>query len=150
MANYATIADGDTYFATQLFNSPWVDAPDERKTAALTQATQIINRLPFDGDKTDESQANAFPRDGDTDVPNDILVATYLIAIALLNNFNPETAIQNINTTMEGSSVHTSGRRTYDKDFISEHIRYGVPSGIAWLYLRPYLSRGNITLSRVN
>lgn len=147
MANYATVAEGDTYCGGRLNTDGWDTATEGNKTKALTQATRIIDRLRYKGSRTDTDQVNQFPRDDDTTVPDDIKNACIEIAIALLDGVDPEKEYENIRL---GSQSYGPVRSTY-KDKGYAHLVAGVPSVTAWRYLLPYLDvTFEVNLHRVN
>lgn len=148
MADYASSAEADTYFATRLNASPWDDASSGNKAKAVTHATAIIDRLNFLGEKTVSTQANQFPRNDDTTIPQDIQDACCEIAKALLDGVDPEIEIENLSMTqMQYGPAKTS----YDRSRLPEHIAHGVPSGVAWRLLKPYLRDASaVTLMRVD
>lgn len=61
-ADYITVTEGTTYFATRLYATAWTGASAGDQAKAIHMATQAINSLPFKGRKYDPDQANAFPR----------------------------------------------------------------------------------------
>lgn len=145
---YATRAEGDTYFAGKLFADAWDNATDAEKDKSLLQATRIIDRLNFKGEKTDDTQELQFPRDDDTAVPDDIKDASCEIAYALLDGVDPELEFDNLNMVSQG---YANVRSTYDRQAPAEHLVAGVPSVTAWRYLLPYLRDTRaVDLSRVN
>ena len=144
---YATVIEGDAYFATKLNADVWENADSSDKTKALEEGTRIIDRLNFAGEKADENQSEQFPRGTDTEVPEDIKFADCEIALALLDGVDPEIEFENLRMT-----VHRYGpvQSNYDKDSPPLHIVAGVPSLAAWRYLVPYLrDQRAITLHRV-
>ena len=136
MGMYGTIAGAETYFKTRLNTSAWDNAQNLDKTSALTMAAEVIDRLNFLGEKTDENQELQFPRYSDTLVPEDIKKAAYEIALALLDGVNPELEFENLNMISQG---YGNVRSTYDRSRPAEHLLAGVPSITAWRYLKPYL-----------
>jgi len=150
MTPYITEDDADTYFDEQLFTDAWDDTLESSgdRNRALIQATKIIDRLNFAGDKTSETQENEFPREEDTTVPLDIQYACAEIAIKLLDGINPDMEVENLGLVSQGiSTVKT----TYDRSFVLDYMREGIPSAQAWAYLRPYLINPNtIDISRVS
>lgn len=102
----------------------------------LAEATLIIDRLNLKGEKTSSTQLREFPRDDDVSVPDDIKMATALITAALLDGADPQ---KDLESAMMGSFAIGNVRTTYDRTNIPEHILAGVPSALAWKYLRPYL-----------
>jgi len=174
---YSTVADANTYFDGRLYSTVWSAASTPDKTKAMEQATRIIDRLNFAGEKhaahlvrfsltgrndfeisltlaqqalvldAGLTQATEFPRGDDTTVPEDIFLACYEIAIALLDGVNPDEEFNDLGVVSEG---YSSVRTTYDRTTVPEHTNAGIPSATAWRYLKPYLRSGHgVKLSRV-
>lgn len=147
MNPYTDPGTGDIYFATRMGSDSWDTAEVEDKTKALGHATMIIDNLNYLGTKLDETQENAFPRFGQTDVPNDIVVACCEIALSLLDGINPELELENL---MQTHSGYANVKSTYNRDQLPEHILAGVPSSTAWRYLKPWLTDNrSIVMNRV-
>jgi len=155
--SYATIQEAEDYFVNRLHETAWsLSLPVERPKALLA-ATRIIDSLSFKGNKhtvyelyqanpdaTDEEirEANAsqeleFPRGSDTEVPERILMACYEIAYSLLDGVDPEIELENMSMNNHGiGSVRASYNRNQEP---LEHFMNGIPSAIAWKYLKPFL-----------
>lgn len=136
MANYIDSTDAEEYLlANKLKRKAWTSASDQDKTIALTNATKIINRLPLLGDKTNSSQENAFPRGGDTDVPQDIKDACVEIAYGLLDGIDPVKEFEDlrIQTKTYGSVSITSN------GVAKVYASMGIVSFEAYMLLLPYL-----------
>ena len=133
---YGTIPGGDTYFLTRLNSDDWDDADDDDKTAALTEATEVINQLNFIGEKTDSAQTDQFPRGEDTVVPDEITTAAYDISLILLGGFDPEIETENM---WLKSRRYAQAQSTYDTSNPPAYILAGIPSARAWRKLVPYL-----------
>lgn len=136
MSNYTNITDADAYFVTRLNSEAWDNAVDADKTAALTMATEAIDRLNYLGQKTDSAQVNQFPRDADTDVPDDIEKACAELALTLLDGVNPELEFEQLNMVSQG---YANVRSTYDRSTPPPHVVAGIVSVTAWRYIKPYL-----------
>lgn len=62
--SYASVADGDAYFAAHLYASAWTAAAGDRKAAALEMATRLIDGFyQFNGFRAHEQQALQWPRE---------------------------------------------------------------------------------------
>ena len=148
MPSYLTIIEAQTYFNTRLHTQPWDCAIDDEKTKALAMASKIIDRLNYEGEKTNEAQVNQFPRDADILVPQDIMDATTEIALSLLDGVDPELEFENLAMITQQYGTIKS---TYDRSINQEYKMAGVPSMTAWRMLKPYLrdSQG-IDLNRVS
>jgi len=136
MSAYLTITEGNAYFSKRLNADPWEDATNGNKTKALEQATAIIDRLNFAGDKAVDTQELEFPRGTDTVVSSDIKSATAEIALALLDGVDPEIEFENLSMT-----AHKYGpvQTNYQRNTLQVHTLVGVPSVTAWRFLVPYL-----------
>lgn len=97
----------------------------------------------------DATQELEFPRGQDTDVPQEIEWACYEIAIALLEGFDPEDAIERLRVIRQS---YAAVRTTYAEDAQSqEYLGYGIPSARVWRWLKPYLLGPNpIRISRAD
>jgi hypothetical protein len=157
MAQYATTIEGDAYFAGKLHMSAWDEATEDQRNRALIEASTRIDQLKFRGSKTSEAQALAWPRvimsadeetiinDGTT-VPARVKNAACEIAYALLDGVEPDLEYENLAVSSEG---YSSARSTYTRPSVPEHFAAGIPSFLAWQYLKPLLGEVSIKLSRV-
>ncbi|MDB4726348.1 hypothetical protein OAF54_02835 [bacterium] len=134
--SYLTVGEAQYYFDGRLGTSCWDDSSPEDQTKALTHATRIIDRLNFVGCKSDAAQELQFPRNGDTDIPQDIKNATSEVALALLDGVNPEMEFENIHMTSQG---YGGARSSFDRSVKPPHVLAGIPSFTAWTFLKPYL-----------
>lgn len=146
MANhYGTLEKADTYFSERLNTSIWEMSIVSDRTKAMLMATKAIDRLNYANVKTAELQ---FPRGDDTVVPVEIEYACYEIALALLDGVDVDQEAQTIGVMSE---TYSGVRSTYDGDYVNHHIRAGIPSIIAWDYLKPFLRDPRLlNVSRVN
>lgn len=170
---YGTITEANTYFSYRLHSEAWSEATADDRVKALIWATQIIDALNFKGQKAavydvmydsegneldytedeviaaENSQELEFPRDWDTDIPQQIKNACWEIAYALLDGVDPDLELENLGVVSQGVS---SVRTTYNRNHTQiEHVINGIPSAAAWRYLRPFLrDTGAVTVSRVN
>lgn len=158
---YGALASADLFFSQRLNVRKWTNSPNADKIKALTMATQIIDRLNFSGYKANSGQVLQFPRkntytdpitlipaeSADTNVPNDIKIATYLIAYKLLDGYDPDIQANMLSTEM---SKYQSTQTYYDRSVVQDFMQAGIPSSEAWNYLRPYLrDPREVELSRV-
>lgn len=134
---YITRTNADTYFTERYPSDLWDAATNDTKDKILIVATKIIDTLNFFGEKTNSSQEREFPRDGDTEVPQDILDACCEIAYALLDGVDIE---KEYNKLMISSTSLDVASITFNNQ-MSQHIVAGVPSLTAWRKLLPYLRR---------
>lgn len=164
---YATIVEADAYFEERLYSNLWFNTIASEKEKALKQAARAIDRLRYVGVKhsvyvvaltgiADDAdlqsayadQEHEFPRNADTEVPNDIKIASFEIAFALLDGVDMEQELRSLSTVSQG---YASVRNTYDRSqHTLEHFAAGIPSGLAWRYLKQYLADpGDVKISRV-
>lgn len=149
---YGTLAEADTYFENRLHVDAWDEATDADKTKALNEAQKRIDLLNFKGEPVTEG--TVFPRyygdeaDGTEETPEDIEIAGYECAFALLDGVDPEFEQENLAVSSEAySGVSTSYARG---KIIPEHFASGIPSAYAWRFLLQYLkTSGSITIYRV-
>lgn len=146
MTPYLTIDEAEDYFETRLETELWDYSSEEEKFRALCEATRSINRLAFKGTPTVSNQENKFPRSPDLAVIQDIKIATCEIAYALLDGMNMEQEIENLSVTDQSYAAVRTG---YNPQLVVGHMKAGIPSAKAWLYLLPYLiNPKELTLSR--
>lgn len=144
---YTTVNFVEGYLHNHIDTSAWDNASLDDKEKALVQATEIVERLNYVGEKAVETQALFFPRKDDTVVPVAIQRACGEIALALLDGVDPELEYNNLLMTSQGFGQI---RSTYDRKQYQEHTIHGVPSIVAWFYLKPYLRDSRqIKLDRV-
>jgi hypothetical protein len=176
---YGTVDEATAYFAERLHETAWTDADPSDRPKALQAATRIIDTLNFKGEKhsvwallgeyrphepwpmpgrrpspeqihaANAAQELEFPRDSDVEVPEEIRIACFEIAHALLDGRDPELEVEALAITQQNyGSVQTSYSRAGSP---LEHVANGVPSVMAWRLLRPFLrSSDEITFSRVS
>lgn len=145
---YGTQSRATVYFNKRLNTRVWDEALYNDRDAALIMATRAIDKLNFAGDKNDSEQALQFPRGDDTEIPVDIEYATYEVALALLDGYDPDQEVETLGVLSE---TYSGVRSTYDANHVNEHIRAGIPSIEAWDLLRPYLrDPTQVRLSRVS
>lgn len=166
---YGTLAEANEYFANRMHAGAWLNADVTDRPKALIAATRIIDTLNFQGDKAavwqldqanpaatddderaaDASQVLQFPRDSDTDVPDDIKLACFEIAFSLLDDKDPEIELENLRVLTES---YGGTKTIYGTDLTYvEHLINMIPSALAWRILRPYLRDENqIRLARIS
>ncbi len=83
--SYVTLAEAVAYMGRRLRTEPWEHAQDFVREKALKHAALLLDALPWAGQKTDDGQALAFPRDGSDEVPQAIRDAQAEVALALLD-----------------------------------------------------------------
>lgn len=146
---YGSVEGANTYFTTERLDrrNVWSTATIASKQIVLKEATQIVERLNFAGEKASQVQELEFPRKGQTEIPQDIIKAVYEIAYNILDGRDIDFEAENL----DKRSMAIGGiRSTSRQDVIySESKINGVPSIRAWRYLKPYLvDPSNIRLTR--
>lgn len=146
MSYYGSVNEANVYFNTKLYRELWFDTEPDLQVRALTDATERIDRLNFKGVRTDSGQELQFPRDGAVDVPEGIKKATFELAYQLLDGRDPEIEYQLLRKSSSGIGPTRSNN---DTRIIPQHIVNGIPSLLAWSYIKPYLrDRHQISLKR--
>jgi hypothetical protein len=89
----------------------------------------------------DADQELEFPRGQDSSVPTEIEWACYEIALAIIEGFDSEDAIDRLHIVRQS---YSAVRTTYDNGSASlEYLAYGIPTARVWRWLQPYLSGDN-------
>ena len=135
MQSYCTIEYANEYFAGRLHAEVWEQADESTKEKALRQATRAIDRQPLTGRKATDTQALAFPRYPDAEIPEAVKEACCEVALALLERGNS----QRRKLQQEGVQSFTLGN-------MSESYAAGAGKGLlsqeAKELLRPWLLGG--------
>lgn len=82
--SYVTLVEAAVYLGRRLRTTPWDSADTATREKALKHATLCIEALPWTGAKTTSAQLLAFPRNGETAVPQAIKDAECELALWLL------------------------------------------------------------------
>jgi hypothetical protein len=159
--SYVSVFDADDYFSVRLDPEVWNAATPARKFAALVAATRAIDNLNFVGAKADPAQPQAWPRMGPTDltggmpgmptapipVPVEVLMAVCEEAFIRLDGLDIELEIDGVGVV---TTTYAGVRESYDRTTISEGVRAGIGSNVAWNFLVPWLADGqSLYLARV-
>lgn len=156
MSTIPTVPYADTiyaaaYFAERIGSDVWNTASEANKNVALKHATRLIDRLDFVLSKTDENQANEFPRGGDTDIPEEVMMACCEVAIELLSGrvpekmLNEDTGVTSESTGDASKSFNEQGKNA------SLSMASGLPSVAAAQLLRDWLEDPEVLqIVRVN
>jgi len=89
---YNLIADANAYFAARYGFNKWGALSDAVKESALVSANQILDSLcVWTGYKTSENQEFAFPRNGESVVPDAVLFSECEIAYLIIDNESVST-----------------------------------------------------------
>lgn len=102
----------------------------------LIRASDIIDRLRYK-DTPNEDQRRQFPRQDQTEVPDQIKEACVEIAIALIDGIDTTLEYENQSMT---SQRYANVWSQYDRSTPNLHYIAGVPSLDAWRLLIPFLA----------
>ena len=126
----------------------WVEATQDDRTTALSQATRDIDSLAIAGSPAVAGQPQQFPRGSDTVPPEAILDACVMIAVVRLDGKRPEEEVENLGLVSTG---YAAVKATYDFTSAPEHLAAGIVSFEAWRLIRPFLrDPGTFRQSRVS
>jgi hypothetical protein len=144
---YADEAYAIAYFAQRLGTDAFDAGSSTNRVKGLKQATLLIDTLNFIGSKTDQAQANEFPRNGDTLVPEEVKQACCEQALALLLGQSLEAGVAA--RRLASVSVGDASESYRDGiDGLGENA--GLTSATAGRLLMPWLSSPReIILERV-
>lgn len=129
------LTDAQAYFDTILDADAWNYATTADRTKALTSATRILESLNY------KAELDTY-----TTYPEWLQYAACEVALALLDG----RSVNNIQDSMGLSQSTFHNARTVTRS-VPEYILAGVPSAVAWRYIKPYLKDGRtVTLNRVS
>ncbi|RLE45810.1 hypothetical protein DRJ25_05115 [Candidatus Woesearchaeota archaeon] len=118
---------------------------------ASTEKEELIKPAPTRDEiiTADQSQELEFPRGKDTTVPQEIEWACYETALAIIEGFDPEDAVERLNVIKQS---YAAVRTTYaEGSQVMEYLGYGIPTARVWRWLLPYLTGPNpIVMCRVD
>lgn len=99
---YGDLAGREVYFAASLRGDLYTAASADQQNKAHVTATRMLDRQSWFGSKSEDDQANAFPRSGlsypdgttvdSASVPVEIIRGTYELILSLLGDENVETS----------------------------------------------------------
>jgi hypothetical protein len=149
---------GTAYCAERLETSAWDNAISATRVKALKMATKLIDTLVFVGVKTvpdvqgvyPVAQPRQFPRNGETDIPTEVMDATVEVALKLLEGKTLDSIVSAVGIASESigdaSTSYEAGGATKILD-----VNLGLPSPEAARLLAPWLEdEGVIRLERVS
>ena len=141
--SYVTVAEADEYVAklflvTEPVRENWAQRSTEDKEVLLRKATEIIERLPFQGKRSTLNQILSFPRYPSSAVPDLIKQAQIEEALALNNPMYAEAQEATDELRARGVFKYRIGN-------LSEQFARGAPSPVSmrtYRYLARYLGGG--------
>lgn len=106
---YNTVAEADSYFSSRYGYDKWAGLSDIQKEAALVSGSQIMDQFcTWNGEKTDEDQEGQFPRDGQTEVPEEVKTSELEVSYLIVFNGSASTTIDDSLTSLAAGSVKLS------------------------------------------
>jgi len=136
--SYGTLLEAQAYFDDARLNAEaWDESIEEIRLKALKSATIKIDRLSFKGTQTYIGQVREWPRNGAVLVIDDIKIACFEIALALLDGVDPDLEEEALGSMTD---AYATIRITSDPNIRKDHIRAGIPSTEAWKHLLPHLN----------
>jgi hypothetical protein len=114
--SYAEVAEADAYLGASITATDWRAAGSDTKGRAMISAMRWMDSLNWQGERTEEDNAHAWPRSGidgvDEDtIPDALLAAFYELAAALVTDPELRTtlATKQIRSVSAGSVNITYG-----------------------------------------
>lgn len=148
--SYNTVDEADSYvashyLATDAERLEWEKLDEDSKAILLTRSKEVIDNLPLRGRKSECTQPDAFPRDGQTVVPEQVKAAEVELAIALSDTDAKEVQNQYQKMVDYGISSYSIGNFSesilaYQKNSVS--MLYGLISNTAERLLQPWMGGG--------
>ena len=175
-SHYGTLVDANLFFGKRLYTTAWDKANGARRTAALNEATELVDQFDFIGEKyavqvtldaqadtydwttdaaclalrtAEVSQPLEFPRGDSNVVPTEIEYATYLVAKELLAGRSVEKDLENL--ALKSAAIG-GVKDSYQRDGnLVEHLTHLIPSPEAWALIKPFLrERDTFTIKRTS
>lgn len=160
MNKYISVAQADTRYANRLPTyirvvednefvpfDVWADSETAEKEQALKDATRWIDSFEYDGHKLSEEQDNEFPRKGQTQVPEQVNIATLDLAIHLLQRYHSLK-----NEPAHVAFMRQSNINVYTMDVMESRERGEIQEEkTVYAVIRPYLKlwmKGRYSLTR--
>lgn len=138
---YGSIALADAYWDARLYGQLWTIQSTTTKNQALQTATDRINALPLEGTPdTSNDEGYFYPLDGETEVPQGILNATYELALCLIQNPPPRSGGSGTGNVKRAKIGATE---TEFFGYVAPWISAGIPCQDVWRLLGPYLCDPN-------
>jgi hypothetical protein len=78
---YATVGEADTELSYRVGGEAWTTETADQKIQDLVTAASMIDALILVGEPSSDTQAMAFPRDGDTEIPAEVWKANIVLAL---------------------------------------------------------------------
>lgn len=145
---YVSAAAAEAFFKNRLPETMWTEATVVEKVQALNMATQAIDKLNYIGERASTSQTHQFPRDDDSEVPQDIKDACCLCAVKFLDDWNSDDVREEMVANYQAIGPV---KRSSERDAYLPHLTLGIPSAEAWDLLVPYLRQpGALKLDRIS
>jgi len=136
---YADLTYANAYFDDRIMeDTAWADATDASKNKALRHATRLVDQCNFVLEKTDEDQVREFPRNGETDIPEEVKQATCEVALELVRGSLPESSMKKAGIASENvGDTSRSYREGGAQEIVG--LSSGLPSTEAAILLRDWI-----------
>lgn len=130
-----TESQAQIYIDKIVESNAWDTATTNERSAALEQASMAVERLNFKAyiDLTSLSESNA------KDI--DIIYGIAESALRFLEGIDINLELENLRV---GNQTFGSVRTSYNEQPKPECFVHGIPSQVAWNFLRPHLRDGSI------
>lgn len=103
---YNTVSEADGYFSARYGFDKWESLTESQKLAALTSASQKLDLLcHWNGYKTDPDQEAQFPRNGETEPPQEVKTSELEIAYLIIDTGSTATESDDSVTMLKAGSV---------------------------------------------
>lgn len=144
---YVTVIEADEYISTRYTPSSedrirWTALPDDDKEIYLQQSIDAIERLPFRGRKTYDSQVLAFPRYPLSTVPGNVKAAQVENALKLSDSDNSEDTELYDKLNLHGVYSYSIGNLSERLTAATTARTAGISSTRAMQFLQPFLMGG--------
>lgn len=137
---YGDIAGADAYWESRLFGNLWLIQSTTTKNQALQSASDRINLLSLEGTpNTSNAEGVHYPLEGETEVPQGILYATYELALCLIQNPPmPSTGRGGGMANVKRTKIGVTETEFFGT--VSPWISAGIPCQNVWQMLDPFMS----------
>ena len=103
--SYASLADADAYFLDSIRASMWVAYTADMRSAGLVEATRVLERMKWKGEKEISTQALAFGRTGLTGTEGEALTPAETLITAGEGQFEYALALLNDASILDSSDA---------------------------------------------
>jgi hypothetical protein len=133
---YADLNYAAEYLQLRLGTIDWDAATDQQKEAALQMAADDLDRLPLIGYRTSREQERRFPRNDETEVPENVKKANVELALEYLKGVDSQ---EEYSLLTRQEVMYGPIREKRHPQLVEPHIVAGIPSLRAFRYMIPFL-----------